>query len=209
MIKLQLFASILAVVAAAEANNAYHHRHVDVAKRQATSTTSSAASASSASSAASSTTSGSANPATDPLATLTAAVSGIPPLGSITSGMPSGAPSSASTTFTAGAKPTYSGAPALPSPFQFKPADWPAQDKVPPIDSAQVKEWLKELDGWTIPNIPKNVDNTCASNPQAAQDAAKNGWWTCGAHTRSTDIVQCPEKGTWGVRCAVTLLMYD
>ena len=59
---------------------------------------------------------------------------------------------------------------------------------------------MKELDGWTIPNIAKNVDNTCASNPVAAQNAAQNGWWTCGGHTRSTDIVQCPDKMTWGVR---------
>lgn len=198
MNKFQLITSILAVVAATEATNLHQHRHVDVAKRQTTSGSATSSAPSSTSSSSTSAT-GSGNPNTDPLATLTAAVSGIPPLGAITSGMPAGTPLSASTTYTAGAKPTYSGAPALPSPFVFKPGDWPPQDKVPPTDSAQVKEWLKELEGWSIPNIPKNVDNTCASNPQAAQDAAKNGWWTCGAHTRSTDIVQCPEKGTWGV----------
>ena len=117
MNKLQLITSILAVVAATEATNAHQHRHVDVVKRQTTSgsATSSAPSSTSASS------TGSGNPNTDPLATLTAAVSGIPPLGAITSGMPAGTPLSASTTYTAGAKPTYSGAPALPSPCASKP----------------------------------------------------------------------------------------
>ncbi|KAG7094006.1 hypothetical protein E1B28_007635 [Marasmius oreades] len=202
MINFHLLTSLLAIVATAEATNPHHHRHF---KRQGTSSASaSSSSATSASqtrgSASASQTTGSASAAvTDPLSTLTAIVSGVPVLGSITSGMPTGTPFSASTTYQAGTKPTYSGAPALPSPFVLKAGTFPALDKVPPTDSAEVKEWLKELDGWTIPNIPKNVDNLCSSNPQAAQDAAKNGWWTCGAHTRSTDIVQCPEKGTWGV----------
>ncbi|KAL0569560.1 hypothetical protein V5O48_012401 [Marasmius crinis-equi] len=201
MIKLQLITSLLALAAASEATN-LHHRHVDVLKRQASSSSSASSTTSSAASGSTSSASSASSgaPNTDPLATLTAAVSGIPVLGSITSGMPTGTPQSASTTYTAGAKPTFSGAPAMPSPFLYKVADWPQQDKTPPIDTDQVKQWLKELDGWNIPNIPKNVDNTCLNNPQAAQDAAKNGWWTCGAHTRSTDIVQCPDKMTWGVR---------
>ncbi|KAF9269107.1 hypothetical protein L218DRAFT_916710 [Marasmius fiardii PR-910] len=195
MINLQLLTSLLAIVATTEATNP-HNR---LLKRQSASSSSSTSASQTTTSAAGSSTGSASQATTDPLFTLTAAVSGIPVLGSITSGMPTGTPYSASTTYPAGAKPTFSGAPALPPPFVFQQGQWPTQDKVPPTDSDEVKEWLKELDGWTIPNIPKNVDNICANNPQAAQDAAKNGWWTCGSHTRSTDIVQCPDKGTWGV----------
>ena len=78
---------------------------------------------------------------------------------------------------------------------------------------------MKELEGFYIPNIPPTKDSTCAGDPSAAANAAKNGWWTCGGHTRSTgsylilvgwiicgklkssflDIVACPDKLHWGV----------
>uniref|UniRef100_A0A0W0G8K9 chitin deacetylase n=1 Tax=Moniliophthora roreri TaxID=221103 RepID=A0A0W0G8K9_MONRR len=215
MMKLQALATLLAIVASTEATG-LNQRHAHLAHRQASPASSATSAASSASasgsvppaSGASSAATGAATAAvptgataatTDPLFTLTAATSDVPPLGQISSGMPTGTPWQASTTYQAGAQPTFSNAPPLPAPFVFSPSVWPPQDKVPPTDSNEVKAWLKELDGWNIPNIPLNVDNTCASNPQAAQDAAKNGWWTCGGHTRSTDIVQCPDKMTWGV----------
>ncbi|KAI0675843.1 hypothetical protein C8Q78DRAFT_1066502 [Trametes maxima] len=116
----------------------------------------------------------------------------IPPLASITMGMPSGAIPSLTTTYTPGATPTYiKGAPALPSKFVFSGADWPALDKLPPTDSTQVKEWLKELDGHDIPNI-----TPLRMAPAQAQERA---WWTCGAWTAKDDIVACPDKLTWGV----------
>ena len=66
------------------------------------------------------------------------------------------------------------------------------------LDSDEVQEWMKELDGFNIPDI--NVtDGTCAGSPQAAANAANNGWWTCGGYTRSTDVVACPDKLTWGM----------
>jgi len=43
------------------------------------------------------------------------------------------------------------------------------------------------------------ADGTCAASPQAATDAEKRGWWSCGGWTRVTDIVSCPDKWTWGV----------
>lgn len=68
------------------------------------------------------------------------------------------------------------------------------------IASDEVQEWMKELDGFTIPDITPTVDGTCALDPDAAKDAAARGWWTCGGYTRSTDIAACPDKYTWGVR---------
>jgi hypothetical protein len=53
-------------------------------------------------------------------------------------------------------------------------------------DSKEVKEWMKELEGFYIPNIQPTKDSTCAGDPAAAANAAKNGWWTCGGYTRST-----------------------
>ena len=87
------------------------------------------------------------------------------------------------------------------------------------VDSEQVTEWMKELDGWNIPNINPTADGTCLGDPVAAAAAADRGWWSCGGYTRSSgificfifrvvcsnddlDIVDCPDKLTWGVRYA-------
>jgi peptidoglycan/xylan/chitin deacetylase (PgdA/CDA1 family) len=58
---------------------------------------------------------------------------------------------------------------------------------------------MKELDGYDIPDISPTVDGSCVNDTAAANDAASRGWWTCGGYTRDTDIVACPDKGTWGV----------
>jgi peptidoglycan/xylan/chitin deacetylase (PgdA/CDA1 family) len=127
---------------------------------------------------------------------------GIPPLANITFGMPTrSALPVAQQTFAPGSKPPVPGAPVLPSPdpSAFVLSSWPAQDKIPPTDSAEVKEWLKELDGWNIPDLSLTVNGSCALSPAQAADAANRGWWTCGGHTRDTDIVACPTKYDWGV----------
>jgi len=98
-----------------------------------------------------------------------------------------------------GSTPPVSGAPVIPTPFVFVPTDWPTQDKTPPTDSDEVRAWMKELDGYDIPDIPPTADGSCVGDPAAAADAANRGWWTCGGYTRSTDITQCPQPLTWGV----------
>ncbi|KAI0832104.1 hypothetical protein BC628DRAFT_1336222 [Trametes gibbosa] len=124
----------------------------------------------------------------------------VPPLASISMGMPSGPIPTLETTYTPGATPTYlSGAPPLPTKFMFSSADWPELDKVPPTDSDQVKEWMKELDGHDIPDITPTQDGSCAGDPAAAAQAQERGWWTCGGWTSGNDIVDCPDKMTWGV----------
>lgn len=87
-------------------------------------------------------------------------------------------------------------------------------------DSKEVQTWMKELDGFDIPDIAPTKDGTCAGDPVAAAAAAEKGWWTCGGYTRGTgmystfsaknvseydtflfqDIVDCPDKLTWGLR---------
>jgi hypothetical protein len=59
--------------------------------------------------------------------------------------------------------------------------------------------WMKELEGVTIPALNPTINGSCAADPTSAATAADRGWWTCGGHTRPTDIVSCPDKFTWGV----------
>ncbi|KAF6751298.1 carbohydrate esterase family 4 protein [Ephemerocybe angulata] len=136
--------------------------------------------------------------ATTSFSTPAATYTTIPPLESITSGMPTRVEIQPTATYTAGAT-AFSGAPPLPTPFVFVKTDWPDWDHVPPVDSAEVAEWMKELDGINVPNITTTQDGTCAADPAAAADAANRGWWTCGGHTRDTDVTACPNKLDWGV----------
>ncbi|KAG7439769.1 glycoside hydrolase/deacetylase [Guyanagaster necrorhizus] len=128
-----------------------------------------------------------------------ATISGVPALTAITSGMSSGSTFAATTTWATTASPPVSGAPSLPTPFVYSEGVWPTQDKTPPTDTDEVQSWLAELDGWDIPDLEPTTDGTCASDPTFSADAASRGWWTCGAHTRDTDIINCPDKLTWGV----------
>lgn len=130
-----------------------------------------------------------------PLATGT----GIPPLEQISSGMPTRPAAFPTNVYNAGAQPPVSGAPPLPTAFVFQAGEWPQQDRVPPVDSAEVAAWMRELDGFHIPDIAPTADGSCGGDPAAAAQAAERGWWTCGGHVRSTDIVSCPDKFTWGV----------
>ncbi|THH29777.1 hypothetical protein EUX98_g4413 [Antrodiella citrinella] len=123
----------------------------------------------------------------------------IPPLTAITSGMATGTTYAPTATFSPGSKPTaFSNAPQIPT-FTVNPTDWPAMDKPPPTDTPQVQAWMLELEGHNIPDIPPTVDGTCGGDPTAAAAAEQNGWWTCGGWTRDTDIIDCPDKMTWGV----------
>ncbi|KAF8074952.1 carbohydrate esterase family 4 protein [Lyophyllum atratum] len=176
--------SLAAVFALLGASNVQglNPRHVDVVhKRQATGTTTGRPAGT--------------GVTINPAATGTS----IPPIESISSGMPSMIAPPATTTFAAGATAPVSGAPPLPTPFVFSINDWPAQDRVPPTDSDEVAQWMQELEGFNIPNLKPTVDGSCGGDPAAAADAANRGWWTCGGYTRSTDIVSCPDKLTWGV----------
>ena len=54
------------------------------------------------------------------------------------------------------------------------------------IDSPEVQAWMKELNGFDIPDLEPTTDGTCASSPAMAADASNRGWWTCGGYTRDT-----------------------
>lgn len=82
----------------------------------------------------------------------------------------------------------------------FAPGNYPALDKTPPTDSAQVQQWIQEVSntGITIPNISVTVAGGCPANPEAAADTSRC-WWTCGGCTRSADVTNCPQKYQWGL----------
>lgn len=139
---------------------------------------------------------------TAPATPASAANNDIPPLEQITMGGPIQPAVPLPSTYSAGATPPVSGAVPLPT-SALKVADYPPMDKVPPIDSPQVKEWIAAVAAKN-PNIPlvrQTVDGSCASDPAAAANgtAAGNCWWTCGGCTRDTDITVCPDKLAWGL----------
>lgn len=107
------------------------------------------------------------------------------------------------TTFTAGTVPTaVPGAPPLPDikGIDFYGAPYPMQDRVPPTDSPEVQQWIKEVaaSGVQIPALSVTAPGDCGGNQQLIGDQSRC-WWTCGHCTRPDDIVACPDKMTWGV----------
>lgn len=72
---------------------------------------------------------------------------------------------------------------------------------VPPTDSPEVQQWIKEVNasGIAIPTFAPTVDSgACGSNPAAAADQSRC-WWTCGGCKGDDDIEECPDKLTWGL----------
>ncbi|KAM5536594.1 hypothetical protein V8D89_009689 [Ganoderma adspersum] len=198
MLPISALSALLAATLSIELSNAHDAHKAYLHRRQA------ALAASSSSSAAPAPTGTTSAAAATSAAATTAAYVGtgsynVPPLASISSGMPTGPTPVLTATYTAGAVPTYSGALPLPSAFAYSEANWPALDVIPPTNSDEVKQWMKELDGHNIPDVAPTVDGECATDPSAAADAKNRGWWTCGGWTSGNDIVACPDKLTWGV----------
>ncbi|BGP26459.1 chitin deacetylase, carbohydrate esterase family 4 protein [Rhodotorula toruloides] len=106
------------------------------------------------------------------------------------------------TTFAAGATPPVKGAPPLPPINQLNPAHYPPLDRIPPLDSPEVKQWLSEIDLSNVPSVNPTAIGGCANatNAQAVKDGGVDGncWWTCGGCSRASDITYCPNKNDWG-----------
>jgi len=124
------------------------------------------------------------------------------PLSSIVAGAPPQPTHPLPSTPVAGAQPTLiPGAPPLPNVALINPANYPALDKPPPIDSPEVQQWIQEVknSGVTIPNISQTLPGGCPANLQAVADDANRCWWTCGGCTRDSDVTTCPTLNTWGL----------
>ncbi|OAV89892.1 hypothetical protein PTTG_00068 [Puccinia triticina 1-1 BBBD Race 1] len=104
-------------------------------------------------------------------------------------------------TYTPGTVSPIRGAPPLPS-TNLNVALYPALDRLPPLDSPLVKEWMSKIDWSKAPTSSPTGLGGClnSTNADAVSKSGKddNCWWTCGGCTRPTDIVSCPDKATWG-----------
>jgi len=107
-------------------------------------------------------------------------------------------------TYTAGATPPVSGAPALPNAV-IVGSNYPALDQIPSITSPEVQQWIKDVQnsGVSIPGFAATQAGGCSdpANSAAVANASASGtcWWTCGGCSRNTDITTCPDKLTWGL----------
>jgi len=126
------------------------------------------------------------------------------PLSSIYASAPTQTTVPLHTTYAAGATPPVSGAPPLPT-GALVPTNYPALDAIPPLDSAEVKQWIQDVanSGIKIPTVAQTAPGGCGDPANAAAlanaTAAGNCWWTCGGCSRETDITTCPDKATWGL----------
>lgn len=82
------------------------------------------------------------------------------------------------------------------------PSAWPDLSLTPPTNPPEVQEWLKELEGHTIPDFAPNPNVECSDALNAAAYAAAGSsgrcWWTCGGCLRESDITQCKDEWEWG-----------
>lgn len=131
-------------------------------------------------------------------------------------------------TFTAGSQPSITGAPPLPEgillsfyppftvrvafinrthcspshPATVNHADYPDPDQIPPTDTAQVQEWMNEIDWSQVPSIPPTRSKDCSDPENAAHFAAAgadgNCWWTCSQCVRDIDITTCANPMDYG-----------
>ncbi|EJD55139.1 glycoside hydrolase/deacetylase [Auricularia subglabra TFB-10046 SS5] len=110
-------------------------------------------------------------------------------------------------TYEPGARPTgISGAPALPPLHDFHPEEFPPWDRVPPTDTPEVQEWVRQVkeSGVDVPGFGRTMldpdgGSLCAANVDAARDADARCWWTCNQCTRDEDVSACQEQLTWGL----------
>ncbi|CDZ97139.1 hypothetical protein [Phaffia rhodozyma] len=98
----------------------------------------------------------------------------VPPLSSLTASMST--ITVAFATPTAGAQPSLSGAPPLPT-WSYTAGAYPAQDKIPPTNSSQVQGWINAIDWTKVPsyaaNSPATTGSLCDTNTAAAADASR------------------------------------
>ncbi|KAH9487077.1 Chitin deacetylase [Psilocybe cubensis] len=123
------------------------------------------------------------------------------PLSVINAAQPSSVTKPLDSTAVPGTIPTFiPNAPPLPNAALLNPANYPVLDKVPPVDSPEVKGWIDEVTatGIVIPSFDPTQPGGCPNNTAAVADTSRC-WWTCGGCTRSTDVTQCPAPLNWGL----------
>lgn len=80
---------------------------------------------------------------------------------------------------------------------------YPIKDRIPEVDTPQVKAWVAEIDWTKVPNIPvaKGLDDAprfprCPPNDQVDRASC---WWSCDGCVAKSDIMTCPTQNHWGL----------
>ncbi|KAG0289471.1 chitin deacetylase [Linnemannia gamsii] len=81
---------------------------------------------------------------------------------------------------------------------------YPPRDKVPDINSPQVKAWVAQIDWSKVPDIPlaPGIDAKSPHYPLCPPDAdidRSSCWWSCDGCTAPEDIITCPSANQWGL----------
>ncbi|KAG0042039.1 chitin deacetylase [Gryganskiella cystojenkinii] len=72
---------------------------------------------------------------------------------------------------------------------------YPPGSEVPPTDSAEVQQWLSEIDLTGAPSIELNSGDPPNCPDTVLEDVC---YWTC-EDCANDDIVTCPDKDVWGL----------
>ncbi|KAG0270539.1 chitin deacetylase, partial [Linnemannia exigua] len=83
-------------------------------------------------------------------------------------------------------------------------AMYPPRNKIPDVNSPQVKAWIAEIDWSKVPNIPVAAGLAPETPhfpkcPPLAEMDRSTCWWSCYGCTAPTDIITCPSANTWGL----------
>ncbi|KAG0365140.1 chitin deacetylase [Mortierella sp. AD032] len=81
---------------------------------------------------------------------------------------------------------------------------YPPRNKIPDVNSPQVKAWIAEIDWSKVPNIPVAAGISpetphfpkCPPIPELDRTTC---WWSCYGCTAPNDIITCPSANTWGL----------
>ncbi|KAG0224763.1 chitin deacetylase [Actinomortierella wolfii] len=80
---------------------------------------------------------------------------------------------------------------------------YPPKDSIPDVNSAQVQQWIKEIDWSKVPDIAVNKGlPTNRYFPLCSKDESYNRkicHWSCGDCVREDDILTCPTQGEWAI----------
>ncbi|KAF9111155.1 chitin deacetylase [Mortierella sp. AM989] len=80
---------------------------------------------------------------------------------------------------------------------------YPPKDKIPDVNSSQVKAWISEIDWTKVPNIPvaaglPDIPHFPKCPPMNELDRSAC-WWSCAGCVAPDDIVTCPSQTAWGL----------
>ncbi|KAI9499204.1 hypothetical protein BDB00DRAFT_948947 [Zychaea mexicana] len=93
----------------------------------------------------------------------------------------------------------------LPGPYKIDLNKYPKQLQMPPTDSPEVQDVIKQLDWSKIPKAQQRVIKTWAVDTSGYPKTDPDCWWSASTCKRPKlsylpdDIYTCPQAGHWGL----------